>query len=182
MISGLACPFCLTPTASRVEKTWDVEDGIRRSRRCNACGRTFPTTESVGVKELLVIKRNDRKEVFKPEKVMEGLKRAFTKTKVTDKYISELTDIICKNLYSLGRDEITSHEIGRMTLSVILKDLNPANQIAYLRFGSVFAYVHGIGDFEFLVEDLKRKVQALSSYSLEMFSQGSESYAMRDRG
>lgn len=165
MPSGLICPKCLTSNASKIEKTWDVEDSVRRSRRCNACGHTFPTIESVGVKELLVTKRNNRNnEVFKPEKVMEGLKRAFTKTKVTDEYLRELTEIICKNLYSLGRDEISSHEIGRITLSVILKDLNPANQIAYLRFGGVFAYVNGIEDFEFLVEDLKRKVQALSSH------------------
>ena len=146
MPSGLVCPRCLTPNASKVEKTWDVEDSVRRSRRCNACGHTFPTTESVGVKELLVGKRNNRKmEVFRPEKVMEGLKRAFTKTKVKEEYIRELTDIICKNLYGLGRDEISSYDIGRMTLNVILKDLNPANQIAYLRFGDCKIFcVNGI--------------------------------------
>ena len=92
MASGLVCPICRTPDASRVEKTWNVEDGVRRSRRCLACGQTFPTAESVGVKELLVIKRNKHKEVFNPAKVREGLKRAFTKTKVTEKYIEELTN------------------------------------------------------------------------------------------
>lgn len=162
MKPGLRCQHCKAIDRGKVIETIKVEDGVRRRYRCAECDGIFPSYEYVGVKQLLVKKRNDRNELFKREKVREGIVRAFAKLDIEDSRVEALTDRVCESIRMSGVREVTSEEIGLAVLNELLHDGDDPAKVAFLRFASVFFYVRDYETFETLVADTTEKLKRLS--------------------
>jgi len=148
----MKCPFCHVPD-SRVTDSREVLGGesIRRRRECPACGRRFTTYERVELAGLLVVKKDGRRQEFNPGKLRQKLRVALTKRPVGEREIDMLVQKIEADLLALGTTEVPSTAIGES----VLKHLKTVDQVAYIRFASVYR--------EFAdIEELRREVEGLA--------------------
>jgi transcriptional repressor NrdR len=138
----LYCPYCRHPD-SRVIDSRAAEDGvaIRRRRSCPACGRRFTTQESV---ILTVGKRSGVTEPFNRDKIVHGVQRACQGRPVTEDQLAILAQQVEDTIRSRGSGEIPSHEVGL----AILGPLRELDEVAYLRFASVYRSFQSLTDFE----------------------------------
>lgn len=136
------CPFCRNPD-SRVVDSRIQEDGaaIRRRRQCPECGRRFTTIETTS---LTVIKRSGVGEPFSRTKIINGVRKACQGRPVTDDDLALLAQEVEETIRAAGSAEIQAHEIGL----AILGPLRKLDQIAYLRFASVYQSFDSLEDFE----------------------------------
>ena len=147
----MKCPYC-SSSASRVVDTREVGDGIRRRRECQSCGQRFTTYERVAKANLLVIKRDGRREPFDRQKLFEGIRIACAKRPVPSKVIDQLVADIESSLYRLGRAEISSRIIGEM----VMERLRDLDGVAYVRFASVY---RSFADLETLKREVDEMVE-----------------------
>ena len=152
------CPYCGNK-ASEVVETRDSEDldTIRRRRACLACAKRFTTYERVENFQLIVIKRDRRREQFNREKLKSGLLKACEKTVVPAEVIEKSVTEIARELRSLGTLEVESKLIGEM----VARKLKQLDKVAYIRFASVFKRFVDVEDFEKEVKDLVLHKQTL---------------------
>jgi transcriptional repressor NrdR len=131
----MVCPFC-SHIETKVIDSRESSDGkvIRRRRECLKCQKRFSTYEQLELLNFIVVKKDGRKEEYKREKLEEGLKKSLEKRPVEDKKIEELIDEIEYKLHQKGNCEISSKEIG----SLVLERLKAVDDVAYLRFASVY--------------------------------------------
>lgn len=136
------CPFC-RHTDSRVVDSRVQEDGtvIRRRRQCPECGRRFGTVETA---TLSVIKRSGATEPFSREKVLMGVRKACQGRPVTEGELQILGQQVEEAIRSQGQAEIDAHEVGL----AILAPLRCLDEVAYLRFASVYQAFDSLEDFE----------------------------------
>ena len=136
------CPYCRHPD-SRVIDSRAAEDGvaIRRRRSCPACGRRFTTQESV---ILTVGKRSGVTEPFNRDKIVSGVRRACQGRPVTEDQLAILAQQVEDAIRGRGSGEIPSHEVGL----AILGPLRELDEVAYLRFASVYRSFQSLNDFE----------------------------------
>ena len=136
------CPYCRHPD-SRVIDSRAAEDGvaIRRRRSCPACGRRFTTQESV---ILTVGKRSGVTEPFNRDKIVSGVRRACQGRPVSEDQLAILAQQVEDAIRSRGSGEIPSHEVGL----AILGPLRELDEVAYLRFASVYRSFQSLNDFE----------------------------------
>lgn len=142
---------------TKVIESRDVADGeaIRRRRACLNCEYRFTTYERVERPQLIVVKSNGNRELFNREKLLSGLYRACEKTPVTSLQLERLVSDIEKHCYDCGEQEITTAKIGDM----VMERLAPLNEVAYVRFASVYRRFKDIAGFEReLVQIRERKV------------------------
>ena len=141
----MRCPYC-SAEEDKVVDSRTAEDGraIRRRRECLGCGRRFTTFERAEEVPLLVLKRNGVEEPFLRDKVMEGIRRACKNRPVTESEISAVVDDVEEAMRLDGRRPIPSAEIGRE----ILERLRDLDDVAYLRFASVYKDFQELNDFE----------------------------------
>ena len=146
----MRCPFCQSSLSKVVDKRSVESRGeIRRRRECLKCERRYTTYEALAEVEILVIKKDGRKEPFVREKLEVGLIKALEKRPGIDK-ISKIADRIEGRIRIKGLQEIPSHQLGKWMLSE-LKKLDP---IAYLRFASVYRTFSDPKDFKRELETL----------------------------
>ncbi|WP_270421440.1 MULTISPECIES: transcriptional regulator NrdR [Acidaminococcus] len=140
----MKCPFCGCED-SRVIDSRSVEEGasIRRRRECPRCGRRFTTYEKYEQIPLLVIKRDGRREMFDSKKILAGLLRAFEKRPFTYEQIQSLTNQIENEIRASGENEVKSTKIGE----VVMAHLEKIDQIAYVRFASVYRQFADVNSF-----------------------------------
>ena len=140
----MKCPFCGCKD-SRVIDSRSVEEGasIRRRRECPRCGRRFTTYEKYEQIPLLVIKRDGRREMFDSKKILAGLLRAFEKRPFTYEQIQSLTAQIENEIRASGENEVKSTKIGE----VVMAHLEKIDQIAYVRFASVYRQFADVNSF-----------------------------------
>ena len=140
----MKCPFCGCED-SRVSDSRSVEEGasIRRRRECPRCGRRFTTYEKYEQIPLLVIKRDGRREMFDSKKILAGLLRAFEKRPFTYEQIQSLTAQIENEIRASGENEVKSTKIGE----VVMAHLEKIDQIAYVRFASVYRQFADVNSF-----------------------------------
>lgn len=140
----MKCPFCGCED-SRVIDSRSVEEGasIRRRRECPRCGRRFTTYEKYEQISLLVIKRDGRREMFDSKKILAGLLRAFEKRPFTYEQIQSLTNQIENEIRASGENEVKSTKIGE----VVMAHLEKIDQIAYVRFASVYRQFADVNSF-----------------------------------
>ena len=140
----MKCPFCGCED-SRVIDSRSVEEGasIRRRRECPRCGRRFTTYEKYEQIPLLVIKRDGRREMFDSKKILAGLLRAFEKRPFTYEQIQSLTAQIENEIRASGENEVKSTKIGE----VVMAHLEKIDQIAYVRFASVYRQFADVNSF-----------------------------------
>jgi transcriptional repressor NrdR len=148
----MQCPYC-QHTESRVLESRSTESGqsIRRRRECLHCKHRFTTYERIEFVPLTVIKRDGSRESFDRSKLLRGIVRACEKTEVSHTQIDSIVDNIeLKLQQSLERD-FSSDEIGEL----VLQHLRKENEVAYIRFASVYRKFQGIQDFVETLDRLK---------------------------
>ncbi|MEO8273747.1 MAG: transcriptional regulator NrdR [Chloroflexota bacterium] len=147
----MRCPVC-GERDTRVVDSRDLEDSatIRRRRECAACATRFTTYERVEAARLLVVKRDGVRQEFDRDKLANGLRKALTRRPVPDGSAEAAADQIEAQLRSEGVSEVPSSKVGQLAMA----KLKMLDQIAYVRFASVYQ------SFEDL-EDLKREVDSL---------------------
>lgn len=143
------CPFCRHPD-SRVIDSRTADDGtsIRRRRQCPECGRRFTTTETAS---LTVIKRSGVVEAFSREKVKIGVRKACQGRPVTEADLALLAQQVEESLRLSGVAQFDANEIGL----AILPHLRELDEVAYLRFASVYQAFESLQDFEVAIRDLR---------------------------
>ncbi len=139
----MRCPVCAVDD-TRVVDSRPAEGGaaIRRRRECEACGSRFTTYERADV-AVMVVKRDGSREPFHPDKVRRGVAPSLTDRPVTARQVEELVKRVEAFAAASGR-EVSSDEIGRE----VLEALRELDEVAYLRFASVYKDFQGAGDFE----------------------------------
>lgn len=143
------CPYC-KHNDSRVVDSRGTEDGqsIRRRRECPECGRRFTTNETI---TLNVVKRNGITEPFSREKVIKGVSRACQGRPVDADDLALLAARVEEAVRASGAAEVPSNEVGL----AILGPLRELDEVAYLRFASVYRAFESLADFELEIEDLR---------------------------
>jgi len=129
----MKCPSCDEPE-SKVIDSRGVGDGIRRRRECTACKFRFTTYERLQSTNLLIVKKDGRREDFNRDKLLTGIRKACEKRPLPIGTIEKLIDNIEAELYSFGKAEIPSPVIG----DIAIKRLQSIDHIAYIRFASVY--------------------------------------------
>ena len=140
----MKCPFC-SYADSRVIDSSSVDNGtsIRRRRECPECGRRFTTYEKYEETPLLVIKKDGRRELFDSQKLTNGLLKAFEKRPFSYEQIQSIASGIERDLRALGESEVKSTLIGE----TVMKALEKIDQIAYVRFASVYRQFADVNSF-----------------------------------
>lgn len=148
-IRDMYCPFC-RHSDSRVIDSRTSDDGlsIRRRRQCPECNGRFSTLETAS---LSVIKRSGVVEAFSREKVVAGVRKACQGRPVTDADLAVLAQKVEETIRATGASQIEANEIGL----AILPSLRELDEVAYLRFASVYQAFESLEDFEAAVENLR---------------------------
>ncbi|MCP2279227.1 MULTISPECIES: transcriptional regulator NrdR [Nocardia] len=143
------CPYCRHPD-SRVVDSREAEEGaaIRRRRSCPNCGRRFTTVETA---ILSVVKRSGVTEPFSREKVIRGVRRACQGREVDDDALNLLAQQVEDAVRATGSPEVPSHEVGL----AILGPLRDLDEVAYLRFASVYRSFTSAEDFEREIREMR---------------------------
>lgn len=140
----MKCPFCSEidnkVIDSRLSKDGNV---IRRRRECIVCTRRFTTYEHIEEVPIMIIKKDGRREVFNREKVAAGILRACEKLDISMNIIEEFLDDVERDLKETGEKEIPSHDIGEK----VMAKLHNLNDIAHVRFASVYREFKDVNDF-----------------------------------
>ena len=127
------CPYCGSHD-SKVIDSREINDGIRRRRQCLKCSSRFTTYERLQPASLFVIKKDERREEFRRDKLLAGLRKACEKRPLPSGIVDKLADDIEAEIYRLGKTEILSRVIGDM----VMERLKNLDHIAYIRFASVY--------------------------------------------
>jgi transcriptional repressor NrdR len=141
----LRCPFC-GHEASQVKDSRPTEDGaaIRRRRQCEACAARFTTFERIQLRELTVLKSEDKREPFERDKLIRSVSLACRKRPIDATQIEKLVSGIQRQLETLGDTDIPSQRIGEM----VMEGLKGLDSVAYIRFASVYRDFREAKDFE----------------------------------
>lgn len=137
------CPFCSNKTSKVTDKRSSPE-GVRRRRECLKCKKRYTTYERVSKEGLYVIKKDGKKEAFDTDKISRGIERAFEKRPIPKEKIEKMIKEIEEQLRKKGEKELKSSTIGEM----IMKKLKKVDNVAYIRFASVYRDFQDIKDFK----------------------------------
>ena len=131
----MKCPVCLFQDTKVVDSRVAVNGfSIRRRRECLKCGFRFSTYEEIELLDLMIIKRDGRKEAYNKEKLVSGLKRSLEKRLVNEETFKKLVNAIERDLQALKKSEVLSSQIGK----IIMKELKKVDKVAFIRFASVY--------------------------------------------
>ncbi len=131
----MKCPYCGAPSSRiRVIDTREVTAGIRRRRECDKCGQRFTTYERIASMNLLVVKKDGRREEFDKEKLVKSMRIACSKRAVSSAAIEAAAQEIESTLYAMNKSEVDRNLIGEM----VMEKLQDIDDVAYVRFASVY--------------------------------------------
>jgi len=148
----MRCPFCGTDdTQVKDSRPTDDRGAIRRRRFCANCAARFTTFERVQLRELIVVKKNNRREPFEREKLERSITHALRKRPVERERIDRMITGIVRRLESMGENEIPSQVIGEL----VMQALSSLDKVAYVRFASVYKNFRETKDFEALIGELE---------------------------
>ncbi len=147
----MRCPSCGS-LDTQVKDSRPTEDSsaIRRRRLCLACGSRFTTFERVQLRELVVIKRNGRRVPFDRDKLARSVEIAVRKRNVAPELVEQTVSKIVRDLENLGENEVTSETIGE----TVMAHLRELDDVAYVRFASVYRNFREAKDFETVLDEL----------------------------
>lgn len=148
----MRCPFCGN-VDTQVKDSRPAEDNaaIRRRRFCPACGGRFTTYERVQLRDLVVVKTNGRREDFDRDKMSRSIRIAMQKRPIEPERIDQLISGIVRRLESMGETDIPSKVIGE----IVMETLARIDNVAYVRFASVYKNFQDAGDFDKFVSELR---------------------------
>ena len=144
----MRCPHC-GHTSHRVIDTRVTGDNIRRRRRCAKCDERFTTYEHIAA-NLLVVKSDGRREPFDRQKLISGIQIAAVKRPISSEAIDNMAVQIEESMLSLGRAEVPSKQIGNL----VLDQLAQLDQVAYIRFASVYLGLADLNDVRIEIDRL----------------------------
>jgi len=139
----MKCPICAYPDSKVIDSRPSDKSSIRRRRECLSCGKRFTTYEIIEATPLFVIKKDGSKEIFDPNKVAAGVRRACYKRPVTEEQISEMVQEIENEAVGMLREDISTSEIGNM----VMEKLRKIDEVSYVRFASVYREFKDIDSF-----------------------------------
>ena len=139
----MKCPYCES-SQSKVTDSRDADQGIRRRRECLSCGRRFTTHEQVRLPALLVEKRDGRRQDFSRDKLLAGVDMACVRRPIPRRDVERLVDDIETELQRLGSGIVKSRDLGLL----VLERLRPLDEVAYMRYASVYYDFQDAADFE----------------------------------
>ncbi len=141
----MRCPFCAFED-SQVKDSRPAEDdgSIRRRRQCSSCGARFTTFERVQLRDIVVVKSGDRREVFDRAKLDRSVALACRKRAISQERIDQLVSGIQRQSETSGENEVPSHRIGEL----VMAGLRQIDSVAYIRFASVYRDFNEARDFE----------------------------------
>lgn len=147
----MKCPFC----GHQDDKVLDSRntrggEAIRRRRECIGCGRRYTTFEQIEELRVMVVKRDMRRELFDRNKILKGMMVACEKRPVGMDMLESIADDIERRVYDSGAKEVESEQIGEM----VVEALRRVDQVAYVRFASVYRQFEDAGQFRDIVEVL----------------------------
>lgn len=149
------CPFCRAQDTRVVDSRLAGEGGqVRRRRECTACGMRFNTFESAELALPAVVKNDGRREPFSEDKLRGGIRRALEKRPVPTEDVEALIRRLLRDLRAAGRQEVPSRRIGELVMAA----LRELDQVAYVRFASVYRRFQDVRAFREEVERLEREV------------------------
>ena len=150
----MRCPFCSNED-TQVKDSRPTEDNtsIRRRRICDQCGSRFTTFERIQLRDLVVVKNSGQKENFDRDKMFRALSLALRKRSIDNEKIEKIVNAIVRKLENSGETEIKSSIIGQY----IMEALKHLDQVAYVRFASVYKNFREAKDFEDFLGNLEDK-------------------------
>jgi len=146
----MRCPYC-GDDDTQVKDSRPAEDGnaIRRRRLCNKCGQRFTTFERVSLRALTVVKRDGARSMFDRDKLMRSVMLAMQKRNIDPERIEQMVNGIVRRIETSGDTDIPSKEIGEY----VMEGLRELDQVAYVRYASVYRDFHEVADFKEFIED-----------------------------
>jgi transcriptional repressor NrdR len=145
----MRCPYCSSEEMKVIDKRSSDEKSVWRRRECLKCGKRFTTYERVESAELIVVKKDGRRERFDRDKVKKGIIRSCEKRPITNEAIEKMVEEIEAELRGEDSIEIPSKRIGEL----VMKKLKKADKVAYIRFASVYREFEDIESFQ---EELRK--------------------------
>ena len=151
----MRCPFCAVDD-TQVKDSRPTEDrlSIRRRRFCSECGSRFTTIERAQLKELLVVKKNGEKKLFDRDKMLRAINTALRKRQISEETIEAMVNSLVRHFESISDGEISTSIIGES----IMKELSQIDQVAYVRFASVYKDFSTAADFEDFIHKQLRSI------------------------
>ena len=148
----MRCPFCGN-TDTQVKDSRPAEDhvAIRRRRSCPSCGGRFTTYERVQLRDLVVIKKNGKREDFDRDKLERSIRIAMRKRPIESERVDQMISGIVRRLESMGESDIDSNTIGEIVMDTLAR----IDMVAYVRFASVYKNFQAAKDFEDFVQELR---------------------------
>jgi transcriptional repressor NrdR len=150
----MRCPFCgNADTQVKDSRATEDNSAIRRRRVCADCGGRFTTFERIQLRELMVVKRSGRRIPFDRDKIARSVQVALRKRPVEQERVERMVSGIVRQLESLGDNEIKSEQIGEL----VMEGLKNLDDVAYVRFASVYKNFREAKDFEEIIGELDRE-------------------------
>ena len=149
----MKCPFCQSPDTQVIDsRVSDDGDSIRRRRKCADCSKRFTTYETVELRMPQVVKQDGSRAEFDLDKLRTGFMRALHKRPVATQLVDEAVATIAQDVLALGEREIESRRIGEM----VMRELHRLDEVAYIRFASVYRSFQGIDDFQDAIKEVQQ--------------------------
>jgi len=153
----MRCPYCHADNDRVIDsRTSQDRFSIRRRRECMSCSRRYTTYERLEEMDIRVIKKNGVREPFDPEKIRQGLLRACWKRPVSEEQIESMVAAVEREIYTEFDSEIESHRLG----DIVMNRLKEVDQVAYVRFASVYRRFEDVHDF---VDELQPMLRSKKS-------------------
>ncbi|MBS3070942.1 transcriptional regulator NrdR [Candidatus Pacearchaeota archaeon] len=146
----MKCPYC-SCTSIKVTNKRESSQGIRRRRECLKCRKRFTTYERIDSSDFYVIKKDKSREKFSREKLERGIEKAFEKRPVNKEKITEIVNEIEEQLRKKGKKEVKTSTIGE----IAMKKIKKLDNVAYIRFASVYRNFQDVNDFKKEMKELK---------------------------
>jgi transcriptional repressor NrdR len=147
----MKCPYCRSENLKTLETRDSPDNTVRRRKECGDCGKRFTSYEYVESVELMVRKKDGRPERFDLNKIVRGLQKACEKRPVSMEQIHELAERVRQDLAMLGKDEVTSQQVG----DLVMKQLKKLDRVSYVRFASVYKSFEEPDDFTRVLKEVK---------------------------
>jgi len=149
----MKCPYCKAEDTAVIDSR-ESEDGdsVRRRRQCEACGKRFTTYERVELSMPMVVKSSGNRVPYDREKVRTGFMRALHKRPVPTEYVDQAINRIEQRVLAFGEREIASRVIGEM----VMRELKKMDDVAYIRFASVYEDFQRVDDFRDAILEVKK--------------------------
>jgi len=148
----MKCPFCKSPDTQVIDSRVSEDgDSIRRRRRCASCSKRFTTYETVELRMPQVVKQDGSRTEFDLQKLRTSFMRALHKRPVPTSLVDDAVSTIAQEILALGAREIASRRIGEMVMRALYK----LDQVAYIRFASVYRSFEGVDDFQDVIKEVQ---------------------------